>query len=121
MISKNAKLIRSAIVEKWIPIREGIKVDRGASDCKLCDVYYLETSYTDCPIYKKTGRGFCKGTPYAKWCEHHKEQIDKKGNGGHSRPFKTACKLCRKLAQEEIYFLWDLYLIESQRPVERRP
>ena len=121
MTTYNALLLRVTIFDKWIPIRDGVYVDRGASNCALCSVYYTDFDCDDCPIYLRTGESFCRNTPYISWASHHNAKcrglipIRNSPDTLHQRPYATVCRYCKVLAQRMIYFLWDTYLIEAQR------
>ena len=53
-------------VAKWDGISKGIIEDKGAVNCPLCALYRqnIGTYCHGCPIYKKTGKEGCLGTPY---------------------------------------------------------
>ena len=49
-------------IRKWELIKAGLIEERGDNNCALCltNVH----SCVSCPVYKKTGQGYCSGTPY---------------------------------------------------------
>ena len=103
-----ASSILHSILYKWIPIRDGQKIDLGPIDCILCQKYCKSTC-TSCPVYKKTGQSFCEDTPFIEWSRHMHNSHP------HALDHKVYCEECRAIAQKEVMFLYDLFLIESQR------
>lgn len=85
--------------EKWEGIKHGTVVDLGGDNCALCGEYRL---CDGCPIYTKTGRMDCDGTPYKKWLSHQNKE--------HSMCNKRIihCRVCAEIADEEIAFLAGL-------------
>jgi len=88
-------------IEKWENIVSGNGMDFGADNCELCHKFGKVGCF-NCPVKEKTGFGSCYETPFAKWRNHHKEV--------HSNMFsrKVECKVCLRLAKEELAFLKGL-------------
>jgi hypothetical protein len=55
-------------IAKWEGIVAGTDVDRGASNCPLCQLFRPQGAYNSpcrgCPVYQDTGLKGCEGTPY---------------------------------------------------------
>lgn len=69
-LKRDISALDKSIVEKWIPIWRGNKIDQGASDCALCRIYHGATfghGYCcyNCPINEDCGG--CNGSPYRAW------------------------------------------------------
>lgn len=108
----NYKLIMKSI-KKWQAVLDG-KEEGGISDCPLCRVYHdVYTMFNDdnddddccikCPIYKKTNRICCKGTPYETWITHQDKMHSLFYHGR-----KVRCKVCEIIARDMIKFLKKL-------------
>jgi hypothetical protein len=72
-------------IAKWESIASGENKEFPSSDnCGLCNAYQTDNEKCfDCPVYKRTGKHLCLGTPYSlaidKRCEfgiHSKEYLD---------------------------------------------
>lgn len=50
-------------------------IAHGKSDCPLCKLFH-KYECIDCPIYKKTNKRCCYGTPFVYWTEHDTKIID---------------------------------------------
>ena len=57
-------------IEKWEAIVAGTGVDRGSENCPLCKMFFKAEECTGCPVMQKTGRPFCRGTPYDTFSRH---------------------------------------------------
>jgi hypothetical protein len=92
-------------IAKWDSIEAGIGIDRGGDNCELCKKFYLVSkgSCEACPVYAKTGRNFCWGTPYEMWCAHQGFRHDRS-----THPLMALCPDCRRIAKEEADFLRSL-------------
>lgn len=88
-------------IEKWEDIVNHQGIDDGGNDCALCHQYIL---CLKCPIHELAGKFDCRDTPYQKWIKHqineHPDLIFKSK--------KIKCKVCEKLAKEELEFLKSL-------------
>ena len=73
-------------IKKWKHIASGKNKELpGSHNCPLCVAYQDISNDTcfNCPVYKRTGKHLCRGTPYSlaidKRCEfgaHSKEYLD---------------------------------------------
>lgn len=64
MNKKTRKALEGSI-KKWEGIAAGTVADLGADNCPLCKMF-LGSDCKGCPVYEKTGRDSCEGTPYQK-------------------------------------------------------
>lgn len=71
----NYKTLRAlkGSIRKWQAIVDGHGIDQGGDNCPLCHLF-LENADKDycegCPVFEKTGKEFCYGTPYHdEWLE----------------------------------------------------
>jgi len=98
-----AALANSAL--KWLDILhlEGFAVDEGPENCPLCSLY-REGRCARCPIYRRTGKALCEGTPYHDWWTHHWLEH----NQWHDLTLHADCPECRVLAKNELDFLLSL-------------
>ncbi len=96
-------------VIKWSAIYHGVGVDKGRSDCALCQKYLNNRRVcADCPVRKKTGLPACDDTPYQEWAIHF--ILDHwRGDG----PYEVSCPECRRLAYKVLKFMYQLYLEEK--------
>ena len=48
-----------------------VNYDGSAWTCSLCTLYLNKVSIgcEGCPVREKTGRNFCYGTPFTRWCK----------------------------------------------------
>ncbi len=91
-------------IAKWRRIAAGKGVDKGTTNCPLCQEFYnFQTNCKGCPVSTRTGLGFCGGSPYTTWTTTEASDWE--------RPAKTAEE--KKLAQAELDFLISL------RPTKR--
>jgi hypothetical protein len=57
-------------IEKWQRIEAGADTDKGTDNCPLCQLFHEDHRLTDgascdgCPVSDRTGKLFCRGTPY---------------------------------------------------------
>ena len=71
-------------IAKWESIASGDNKELpGSYNCPLCAAYLDDDTCFNCPVYKRTGKHLCRGTPYSlaidKRCEfgaHSKEYLD---------------------------------------------
>jgi hypothetical protein len=60
-------------IKKWEAIVNGTGTDKGSNDCALCQIFCCDNVTPDpcagCPIWRKTRKDFCMGTPYDDWLE----------------------------------------------------
>ena len=70
------KQARELSVKKWETIAEFIKKEKlivgdvDAASCALCENAGISLNDCDfCPVYKKTGRDMCCGTPFIKYMD----------------------------------------------------
>lgn len=58
-------------IEKWEDVVDkGLDADQGWENCALCEKYFpsgCSDPCKGCPIFEKTGKHFCDGTPYEKY------------------------------------------------------
>ena len=76
-------------IAKWESIASGDNKEIPCSDnCELCNAYQTDNEKCfDCPVYKRTGKHLCRGTPYSL-------AIDKRCEfGAHSKEYLDAAKL----------------------------
>lgn len=71
MDAKTLEALKGSIA-KWQAIVDGTGEDRGFNNCPLCRLfgvshYAEEINCRGCPVFEKTGKHVCKGTPYYKW------------------------------------------------------
>lgn len=89
-------------ISKWESIVAGTGVDLGPQNCPLCQKYYC-VDCRGCPVFEKSGKTHCEGTPYDEWDEHHlAEHLD------DSTKLKSKCDTCKEIAQAEVDFLKGL-------------
>jgi hypothetical protein len=93
-------------IDKWYKIADGTGVDEGVNNCPLCEKFE-GSRCTRCPVYKKTGKGYCRGTPYRLWARHQ-EQHQEQHIAFYTAPYKVKCPECANLATMEIKFLESL-------------
>lgn len=60
------KMSLSDSIEKWRRIAYEGAEDHGSRDCALCKLY-LNDDCEGCPVSRRTGKKFCRGTPYEEW------------------------------------------------------
>lgn len=64
--------LRGSIV-KWRAIVDGTGIDKGQSNCPLCQMFYEQDGQkkvcVGCPVMESTGQNVCQGSPYDDWCE----------------------------------------------------
>lgn len=56
-----------ASIQHWKELRDGddpFEMRIGADSCGLCQKYFDSNDCVGCPVYKRTGLGECKGTPF---------------------------------------------------------
>lgn len=89
------KALEESIV-KWESIASGENKEiPDVYNCPLCIAYNLNDTCFNCPVYKRTGKHLCRGTPY-------RLAIDKRCEfGAHSKEYLDA-------AQLEVEFLKSL-------------
>lgn len=77
-------------IKKWKHIASGKNKELpGSHNCPLCVAYQDISNDTcfNCPVYKRTGKHLCRGTPYSL-------AIDKRCEfGAHSKEYLDAAKL----------------------------
>jgi hypothetical protein len=101
MNKKTLEATHKAVV-KWDKIERDTRAhDKGRDNCSLCDLFYDDCS--ECPVYKKTRRSFCKGTPHIAWTNHC---ADAHGNYYGGR--KPRCKECMRLTRAMKAFIISL-------------
>ena len=100
-------------IKKWNKVVQKTSgVDKGWTDCPLCDLYYhKDEQCVGCPIDKKTGNG-CRETPYVTWTIHQRNDHNKRQDLSRT-PY---CKECMRLAKAERAFLISL-LPKKEREV----
>ena len=60
-------------IAKWEAIAKGEGFDGGSEDCPLCIALKYEGHYeghsdcTKCPVMQRTGKDYCKDSPYVAW------------------------------------------------------
>jgi len=102
MKKKTLKAIKKSI-EKWEKIVSEKGRDEGDDNCALCGLF-LKDECIDCPVYAKTKRKGCRGTPYEDWIDHQ-------GNHfyyANEHYYVVKCPECKELAQKELEFLKSL-------------
>ena len=67
MNKQTLKALKGSI-KKWERIVAGELEDEGPDNCPLCKLYYWDKDCTGCPVFEKTAKHYCSGTPYEdKW------------------------------------------------------
>jgi len=89
-------------IEKWEKIVAEEGEDRGGENCALCELF-AEDECVGCPVYAKTGKTDCKGTPYKDWHEHQRDHFYEL-----EEPLVVRCPKCKEIAQKEVEFLKSL-------------
>jgi hypothetical protein len=92
-------------IHKWERIVADRRAfDNGSKNCQLCALY-SRGACIGCPVRERTGRGYCKVTPYAIWDDHHHRHHD-----NSCIPYRRQkdCEECTRLAQAELDFLISL-------------
>ena len=101
-------------IRKWERIvKTTTAKDDGIYNCPLCKLFhaaisknFLSESCRTCPIYSKTNKCFCNGTPYQTWSNHHSADHDDV-KVYHKHRY-VSCKECLQLAKVELNFLKSL-------------
>lgn len=96
--AKQKKAALLGAIEKWKWIAAGKGVDLGTDNCPLCHLYY-RFGCRGCPVYQKTGKSDCWGTPYDE--------------------YRTANRAAQKQAVAMLNFLQDL--LPRRRAARRKP
>ena len=108
-ISKEQMRALDGSIEKWNQIRNRQEVDRGRSNCPLCQLYNNSKQYEQCKrcvVYLDTGARFCEKSPYEAWLNHYKLFHSNTTTIKYGR--KSECPECDILANDEYEFLKDL-------------
>ncbi len=96
MLAKTLKALLGSIT-KWEKIRDNKLQDYGSSNCPLCKLCGHGTkegiNCAPCPVYQKTGKHMCSGTPYDTFGDLNQENHTKR---------------VRQVAQSEVNFLCRL-------------
>lgn len=107
-------------VNKWVQIVNwlergiGFKDEGGTDTCMFCRMFYIRRC-DGCPIYDRTGRSQCEGTPYGDFA-HLLEQI----NGGEFEKGKERERAWQDLMNEAKKELRLLRSIRAQWRKERK-
>lgn len=98
----NAKALNGlkGSIKKWKAIVNKTGVDKGASNCPLCQLY-AAYECEGCPIFEKTDMLGCDATPYDEW-RGYTDSYAKRGY------IKVIDDVSLKLAQVELEFLKSL-------------
>ena len=102
MNQKTIKALKGSIV-KWEKIVDGTGIDEGGDNCPLCILVDFECNF--CPVFNKTGKIVCNGTPYVKWVNHH---VNHKLSYRNRDCPEVECKICERHAKAEVEFLKSL-------------
>ena len=100
-------------IDKWNSIRKGKGIDRGASNCPLCNLYYKHDAEgrciacRGCPVMEKSGLGRCLGTPYHGWVKYQSDN-------GKFLPYKVFDEKSQEIADDEWEFLKGLLPKEKE-------
>ena len=104
MNKETKQAVEDAIELKWKPIVNEGAVDLGTKNCPLCQIFHKEEctrtvkgKKEKCPVYVKSGKPFCDGTPYEEW----RKTITK-------APFVIVSPETRKMAEAELKYLEEL-------------
>jgi len=90
-------------IEKWEKIVMEKGKDEGSRNCALCWLF-LKNECEGCPVYAKTKRKGCRGTPCEDWVDHQENHFYYV-----NEPYRVVkCPECKKLAEEELEFLKSL-------------
>ena len=110
MNDKN-KLALAQCIVKWTNVLIGTESEKSAKNCALCQLYNGNEDYNDlacegCPVFKATGRLFCRGTPYELWNNHLVTEHNRCSDETIGR--FAICRTCRQHAYDEVEFLKSL-------------
>lgn len=93
---------------KWKKIVNEDGVDKGSTNCALCQEFIEDNLWVceGCPVKEKTGRLGCQDTPWEEWHNHHvmNHGFDPKSQ----MELRVECPECKKLALKELKFLESL-------------
>jgi len=88
-------------IGKWEDMAAGKETDLRYKRDPLCEMYWNDAC-VPCPIWLKTKKKVCRGTPFIKWRDHH---VLKHPN---EDMMMVHCRECEKLARKQIRFLRGL-------------
>lgn len=99
-------------IAKWRAVSIGTIVDKGATNCALCQRFLIPNGECDgCPVEQKTGKDHCHGTPYYDFRQQAYGIEDDDGN----ETWEASTSAARKKAREFEDFLVGL-LPEGVKP-----
>jgi hypothetical protein len=105
-MEKSVSILLEKTIEHWKGVKAGKERVLG-DNCPLCQEFRIPRgSCEDCPIYKKTQREGCYGTPYTKFFEHFNNEHLRYIQG--DRTYTIVCPDCEAFVDEEIAFLESL-------------
>jgi len=67
-------------IRKWEGIVAGTEEDLGSKNCPLCALFYneeasaLHSDCVGCPVFAKTGKRYCVGSPYVEYCKNYGQE-----------------------------------------------
>lgn len=99
---KKAKIALELSILKWYEIFYNQGFDDGSENCALCEEF-INNDCIKCPVYEKTDRGGCGGTPYSDWKTHQEE-----AHFNRDGIYKVRCNECKIFALRELNFLISL-------------
>jgi len=102
MNKETLKALKKSI-EKWEKIVKREGEDRGLRNKALCRLFLMK-GCKGCPVYSRTGKISCEGTPYIEWIKHHRD----KHPSILDVSLKIKCPKCKELALQELEFLKSL-------------
>lgn len=100
-MNENTRKALELSIQKWEAIVAGTGGDRGSHDCELCTMFLRHDFCRGCPVFQRTGRESCCGTPWDKWTLLVKDQSFHGGRWANTPEQKAA-------AQDELDFLKSL-------------
>lgn len=60
-------------IRHWERLLIGADTYMGPGYCRLCKIFNERHWCAGCPVYEKTGKRWCEGTPYLKASEAHRQ------------------------------------------------
>lgn len=90
-------------------VDDPVNTKTGPHDCALCEVFNNDfrgagTECQGCPVMEKTGKSFCKGSPYGTFAGRRMDF----GKNGIEGCFRVTVDDLRLAARNELEFLQDL-------------
>ena len=90
-------------IKKWQGIVDGTVLNAGSTNCPLCVMFLNMNDCSGCPVYEKTGKNSCHGSPYHRFVDHSASYP-----GEDDKGFDAWQTESTRLAQAELDFLISL-------------